>query len=75
MIIFRVTLSCTYKWTIGDISESINNTAVVVGSAEAIENIEYVIEMLQKNVHLTNLMIVLSQRLRRCIIPSEMPAA
>jgi DNA polymerase-3 subunit delta' len=42
-----------------------------VRCAEAVEIIEDVIELVQKNVHLVNVLIVLSQRLRRCIVPAE----
>ena len=37
--------------------------------SKAIDEIEEVIALLRKNVHLATLMIVLSHRLRRCIIP------
>ncbi len=39
-----------------------------VRCSDAIEEIERVIEMIRKNVHLVNVMIVLSQRLRKCIV-------
>jgi DNA polymerase-3 subunit delta' len=39
--------------------------------SRAIDEIEHCIDHIQKNVHLVNLMIVLSQRLRRCIVPIE----
>jgi DNA polymerase-3 subunit delta' len=39
--------------------------------SRAIDEIERSVDLVQKNVHLVNLMIVLSQRLRRCIIPAE----
>jgi len=38
---------------------------------KAIDEIENVVDMLRKNVHLTTAMIVLSQRLRRCIMPLQ----
>ncbi|MCZ7556396.1 MAG: DNA polymerase III subunit [Bacteroidia bacterium] len=39
-----------------------------VRCSDAIAEIERVIEMIRKNVHLVNMMIVLSQRLRKCIV-------
>jgi DNA polymerase-3 subunit delta' len=39
--------------------------------SRAINEIELCVDLVQKNVHLVNLMIVLSQRLRRCITPTE----
>ena len=46
-----------------------------VKCAEAIEIIEDVIELIQKNVHLVNVLVVLSLRLRHCIVPSEQISA
>ncbi len=37
--------------------------------SRAIDEIEHCVDLVPKNVHLVNLMIVLSQRLRRCITP------
>lgn len=39
--------------------------------SRAVDEIAYFIDLVHKNVHLVNLMIVLSKRLRRCIIPPE----
>ena len=40
--------------------------------SDAIDEIEHCIALIPKNVHLVTMMIVLSQRLRKCIVP---PAA
>lgn len=42
-----------------------------VHCGKALEEIDNAIEMIQKNLHLVNLMIVLSQRLRRCIVTHQ----
>jgi len=42
--------------------------------SDAVREIESVIEMIQKNVHLVNVLIVLSQRLRKCIVSTTPPA-
>jgi DNA polymerase-3 subunit delta' len=58
-----------------DLSDSLEKFAVHYPDADcsrAIDEIEEVIALLRKNVHLATVMIVLSHRLRRCIIP---PAA
>lgn len=39
--------------------------------SRAIDEIERCVDLVAKNVHLVNLMIVLSQRLRRCIAPAD----
>ncbi|MFZ1731120.1 MAG: DNA polymerase III subunit delta' [Bacteroidota bacterium] len=39
--------------------------------SRALDEIERCVDLVQKNVHLVNMMIVLSQRLRRCITPAE----
>ncbi len=42
-----------------------------VHSSKAVEEVDRVIEMIRKNVHLVNIMIVLSQRLRKCIVQPQ----
>jgi DNA polymerase III subunit delta' len=57
-----------------DFRESIHKFAEHYPDADcsrAVDEIAYFIDLLQKNVHLVNMMIVLSRRLRRCIIPTD----